>query len=60
MKINEAGLNYWEEKELELGMRLMVAAEGFKDRMMSFNPAVFSVSAARSFINEFKKEHGFD
>ena len=54
MLINEAGLNYWEEKELELAMRILpsILTDG-QERSANFNAVDFSLYMAENLIQAF-------
>ena len=59
MLINEAGLTYWEEKELELAMRILPQLlADTQERSANFNPVQYSLYMAENLIKAFmgKKE----
>lgn len=51
--INEAGLTYWEEKELELAMRIFPQAAGWTNVTATFDPVYYSLSMAEKLIKGF-------
>ena len=54
--INEAGLNYWEEKELELAMRILPHAAGWDNVTPEFDPVAYSLHMANKLIIKFMEE----
>ena len=62
MLINEAGLTYWEEKELELAMRILPQLlVDTQERSANFHPVQYSLYMAENLIKAFmvKKEIPF-
>ena len=54
--INEAGLTYWEEKELELAMKILPHAAGWGNVTPEFDPVEYSLYMAKRLISGFMKE----
>ena len=59
MLINEAGLTYWEEKELELAMRILPQVlTDTQERSANFNPVGYSLYMAENLLKTFMGKHG--
>ena len=56
--INEGGLTYWEEKELEAAMKILPVALGFNDRAATFDPVGYALMEARNLITRFRESKG--
>lgn len=54
--INEAGLTFWQEKELETAMRILPHAAGWNGLSTNFDPVEYSLYMANKLITQFMKQ----
>ena len=54
--INEAGLTFWQEKELETAMRILPHAAGWDGVSADFDPVAYSLYMANKLITQFMKQ----
>lgn len=57
MGAEEKRLTYWQEKELDVAVKILAVAITLNDRVATFDPVKYSLDEANRFIRYFKQKH---